>query len=74
MLGVRHMVCAEDAGAGVALERQKICRERVGLQVQRDLDVIPTHSSLPLRGRENAAQFATNCTRSYATISLATPP
>lgn len=45
MLGVGHMVCAEDAGAGVALERQKICREQVGLQVQRDLSVVPTHSA-----------------------------
>lgn len=33
MLSVGHMVCAEDARAGVALERQKICREWVRLQV-----------------------------------------
>lgn len=42
MLGVGHMVCAEDARAGIALERQKICRKWVRLQVQWDLDV-PAH-------------------------------
>lgn len=52
MLGVGHMVCAEDARAGVALQRQKICKKWVGLQAQRDLDVVPTHSSPPL-GKEN---------------------
>lgn len=52
MLSVGHMVCAEDARAGVTLERQKICREWVGMQVQRDLDVVPGHSSLPLKGRK----------------------
>lgn len=50
MLGVGHVVCAKDARAGVALERQKICRKWVGLQVQGDLDLLPAHSSLPLRG------------------------
>lgn len=44
MLGVGHMVCAEDARTGIALERQKICRKWVRLQVQWDLDV-PAHSA-----------------------------
>lgn len=37
MLGVGHMVCAEDARAGIALEWQKIYREWVRLRVQRKL-------------------------------------
>lgn len=36
MLGVGHMVCAEDARTGIALEWQKIYREWVGLQVQKE--------------------------------------
>lgn len=72
MLGVGHMICAEDARTGIALERQKICRKWVRLQVQWDLDV-PAHSSLPLRGRKTLPHSESTAPWPYSTISYATP-
>lgn len=72
MLGIGHMVCAENARAGVTLKRQKICRKWVGLQVQRDLDVVPAHSSLPPGEGKRYGTWQRTATQS--TASLATPP
>lgn len=72
MLSIGHMVCTEDARAGVALERQKICREYVRLQVQRDPDIVAGQSSLPLRGRKTPPCLQQ--TTGSSPLSLATPP
>lgn len=71
MLSIGHMVCTEDARAGVALERQKICRGYGKVQVQRDPDIIPGQSSLPLGGRKTPCLQQTT---GSSPLSLATPP
>lgn len=61
MLGVGHMVCAEDARAGIALEWQKIYREWVRLRVQRKLrcPFLLRKAATPVG---KTALFATHCT------------
>lgn len=70
MLGVSHMVCTEDAGAGITLEWQKIYKNGLDCKFKGKL----TRLSFPLAkgcysGRKNSTQFA-----AQFTVSLTTPP